>query len=104
MDSTAWFLGSMVLLGSLHTVLLVYLKYTGRHPDLYIQLRFSKWLIFMMALTGFLIGFFLSNSYSPEESGRMIALILGFMIGVPLFIIGIGSLNLIVRFIRSLLR
>ena len=100
MDWTAWFLGSMVVLGSLNTTLLVYLKLTGRHPDLYSELKFSKLLIFTMALTGFLIGFFLSNAYSPEEIFSKIAVILGFTIVVPLFIIGIGSLNVLVAYIR----
>ena len=101
MNTMELYIGSMLLLGSLHTVLLVYLKLTGKSPELYAELGIKKWLVFMMALTGFLIGFFLSNSFSADEHIRMIAVILGFTIGVPLFIVGVGSLKVLAAYISS---
>ena len=104
MNSVVWFLGSMIALGAIHTGLLLYLKFTGARPSLYSELKVNKFLIFSMVLTGSLIGFLLSTNYSAEEYFRRTSVILGFAMSVPLFIFGVGSLNVIVRLLLAKFR
>ncbi len=92
----------MTLLGVCHVGTFIYLRKTGKHPEVYEQLKISKWIIVLLLLVGLMMGgIYIDNKMDDAPTLTKYAIALGATLIVPLTILGVVWLNFIGRFLMA---